>query len=272
MFADFDKVKAKGYIPLAIGGQQWQIGYLTHALALAQGGPTLFEGLYGANPDEAVLDSPEMKNLLDLIRKIQQNTDEGSTNRDWNVTTNLVITGKALMQLHGDWMKGEFAAAGKVAGTDFGCINIPGTKGLSLSIDAWGLLDGVDDAHKKAELDFAAVNVDPQIQNAFAKAKGSTPLRTDAPLDGIDQCSLAVIKALDDPERAVVPDAAQHRRLRLAQLHLGRDVQVLERPFDDHRSGHRAAEVELRIDPRLSRWSFKSAEAGATGPDDAARP
>ena len=198
MFADFEKVKAKGYIPLAIGGQQWQIAYLSHALALAKEGPDFFEKIYGTNPDKAVFDSPEAIDWLNLLRKIQTNTDPGSPNRDWNVTTNLVITGKALMQMHGDWMKGEFVAAGKKAGTDFGCVNIPGTKGLSLSIDAWGLLDGVSDDAKKAEFDFAAVNVDPQTQNAFAKAKGSTPLRTDAPLDGIDQCSLAVIAALKD--------------------------------------------------------------------------
>ncbi len=205
MFADFDKVKAKGYIPLAIGSQQWQIAYLSHALALAKEGPDFFEKIYGTKPDVSVFDSPEAADWLNLLRKIQQNTDAGTTNRDWNVTTNLVITGKALMQMHGDWMKGEWVAAGKAAGTDFGCINIPGTKGLTLSIDAWGLLDGVSDEQKKAELDFAAVNVDPQIQNAFAKAKGSTPLRSDAPLDGIDQCSLAVIGALKDPSITSFP-------------------------------------------------------------------
>lgn len=205
MFADFDKVKAKGYIPLAIGGQQWQVGYLTHALALAKEGPDFFEKIYGTKPDKAVFDTPEMKDLLDLIRKIQQNTDPGSPNRDWNVTTNLVITGKALMQLHGDWMKGEFAAAGKQAGTDFGCINIPGTKGLVLSIDAWGLLDGVSDDQKKAELDFAAVNVDPKVQVDFAKAKGSTPLRTDSDVSTIDVCSQNVIKALKDPNVTSFP-------------------------------------------------------------------
>jgi glucose/mannose transport system substrate-binding protein len=205
MFADFDKVKAKGYIPLAIGGQQWQVGYLTHALALAKEGPDFFEKIYGTKPDKAVFDTPEMKDLLDLIRKVQQNTDPGSPNRDWNVTTNLVITGKALMQLHGDWMKGEFAAAGKQAGTDFGCINIPGTKGLVLSIDAWGLLDGVPDDQKKAELDFASVNVDPKVQVDFAKAKGSTPLRTDSDVSTIDVCSQNVIKALKDPNVTSFP-------------------------------------------------------------------
>ncbi|HVT76973.1 MAG TPA: hypothetical protein VHD87_08085, partial [Acidimicrobiales bacterium] len=52
---------------------------------------------------------------------------------------------------------------------------------------------------------FAAVNVDPKVQVDFAKAKGSTPLRTDAPLDGIDQCSLNVIAALKDPNVTSFP-------------------------------------------------------------------
>ena len=35
MFADFQKIRDAGFIPLAIGGQQWQVGYLVHALAAA---------------------------------------------------------------------------------------------------------------------------------------------------------------------------------------------------------------------------------------------
>ncbi len=201
MIASFQKVKDAGYIPIAIGAQQWQIGYLTHALAAAIS-PTLFEGLYGVNPNEAVLDSPDMKKLLDYMRTLQSWQDPGAINRDWNVTTNLVITGKALMQLHGDWMKGEFVAAGEKAGTDFGCVNIPGEKAMVLSIDTWGLLGGVDDAHKKAELTFAGINLDPKIQNAFAKAKGSTPFTTNADMSGIDQCSTKVLDYLKSGKTA----------------------------------------------------------------------
>lgn len=199
MFADFDKIGAAGVIPLAIGGQEWQIGYLTHALAASLGG-TLYNGIYGTDPDPAVLDSPEMRQLIDRVRQFQQAADEGSVNRDWNVTTNMVITGQALMQLHGDWMKGEWRAAGKEAGTDFGCINIPGTKGLSVTVDAWGLLGGVPDEVRQAELDFAAVVTDPQIQADFAAAKGSTPVRLDAPKDQLDACSDTVLAALDNPD------------------------------------------------------------------------
>ncbi len=199
MFADFEKIKAAGVIPIAIGGQEWQIGYLTHALAASMGG-TLYNGIYGESPDPTVLDSPEMRQLVDRVRQFQQAADAGSVNRDWNVTTNMVITGQALMQLHGDWMKGEWRAAGKTAGTDFGCINIPGTRGLSVTVDAWGLLGGVPDEVKQAEQDFAAVVTDPQIQADFAAAKGSTPVRLDAPKDQLDACSEIVLAALDNPE------------------------------------------------------------------------
>lgn len=199
MFADFDKIREAGIIPIAIGGQQWQVGYLTHALAASMGA-TLYNGLYGTDPDPAVLDSPELVALFDRIRQFQQAADEGSVNRDWNVTTNMVITGQALMQLHGDWMKGEWRAAGKVAGTDFGCVNIPGTKGLSVTVDAWGVLGGVSDELAKAELDFASVVTDPNIQADFAAAKGSTPVRLDSPKDHLDACSDTVLAALDNPD------------------------------------------------------------------------
>ncbi len=89
---------------------------------------------------------------------------------------------------------------GKQAGADFGCINIPGTRGLSVTVDASGLLGGVSEEVRQAELDFAAVVTDPQIQADFAAAKGSTPVRLDAPKDQLDACSDVVLAALDNPD------------------------------------------------------------------------
>jgi glucose/mannose transport system substrate-binding protein len=203
MFADFEKIKAAGYIPIAIGGQQWQIGYLVHALAAAIGGPEFYTKIYGAEPDPAVMDDPNMRVLFETLRKFQQAADEGSPNRDWNVTTNAVITGQALMQLHGDWMKGEWAAAGKVAGTDFGCVPVPGQKSIVVTVDAWGLLGGQSEEIDKAELDFASVVLDPAVQGNFAKIKGSTPTRLDAPPESLDECSKNVLEVLKDPAHQV---------------------------------------------------------------------
>ncbi|HEV7718311.1 MAG TPA: ABC transporter substrate-binding protein [Arsenicitalea sp.] len=205
MFADFPKIKAAGFQPLAVGSQDFQVGYLTHALIAAIGGPDIFNRVYGEKPDPTVFDTPEFHKAIDTVREFANNVDQGSSNRAWNETTSMVITGKALMQIHGDWMKGEWRGAGKVAGKDFGCINIPGTKALSVTVDAWGLLGGpsVDDAHMKAELDFAKIVVDPKITGEFAAKKGSTPVRLDAPAADLDQCNTVVLDSLKKPNFSV---------------------------------------------------------------------
>ena len=86
-------------------------------------------------PDKTVFDEPRLRDAIETFRKIADQTDEGWVNRAWNDTTNTVIAGTALMQIHGDWMKGVWRANNKKAGVDFGCINIPGTKALSVTVD-----------------------------------------------------------------------------------------------------------------------------------------
>jgi glucose/mannose transport system substrate-binding protein len=205
MFADFPKIKAAGFQPLAVGSQDFQVGYLTHALIAAVAGPDIFDRFYGPKVDPKVFDEPALKQAIDWVRKFSLQVDPGSQNRAWNDTTNLVITGKALMQIHGDWMKGEWRNAGKVAGKDFGCENIPGTKALSVTVDAWDFLAGpaVDDAKKAAELEYAKIDTDPQVTADFAAKKGSTPVRLDAPTAGLDQCNLLVLDSLKKPDFSV---------------------------------------------------------------------
>jgi glucose/mannose transport system substrate-binding protein len=205
MWADLPKVKAAGFIPLAIGSDAFQVGYLTHALIAAVAGPDVYNRFYGPKIDPAVFDDPKLKQAIDWVRKFSQQVDPGSQNRAWNDTTNLVITGKALMQIHGDWMKGEWRAAGKTVGQDFGCENIPGTKAVSVTVDSWGLLDGpsVNDAVRKAELQFALDDTDPAVTAAFAAKKGSTPVRTDVDPSTLDACNKIVLATLAKPDMSV---------------------------------------------------------------------
>ena len=89
-----------------------------------------------------MFDEKGLRDAIDMFRKITSQADAGWVNRQWNETTNTVISGKTLMQIHGDWMKGQWKANKKVLGEDFGCINIPGTKALSVTVDAFGILGG----------------------------------------------------------------------------------------------------------------------------------
>ncbi len=203
MFADFDKVRDAGFQPMVVGGQSFQVGYLFHALVAAVAGPEIYYRMYGEEPDPTVFDEPAVREVIELVRTISAESDEGTPNRSWSETTNRVITGQALMHLHGDWMKGEWRAAGKEAGVDFGCINIPGSKALSVTVDAFGILGGVDDNILAAEMEFASIVVDPAITAQFSAQKGSSPVRFDAPTDALDVCNTVVLDALKDPSAGV---------------------------------------------------------------------
>ena len=201
MWADFPAVRAAGYLPVAIGAQPWQIGYLTHGLVASLGGSTLYTGLYGAAPDRASLDSPALLEVFAWLRRFAEAADDEAPGRDWNMATNMVISGQALLQVQGDWMKGEWRAAGKTSDSDFGCLLLPGALALAVSVDSWGLLGGVDAQAEAAERDFAEIMIDPQVQADFAAAKGSTPVRLDARA-GVDACSQKLLTALDRPDFA----------------------------------------------------------------------
>jgi glucose/mannose transport system substrate-binding protein len=169
----FDKIKAAGYIPIAQGGDKFQIAYLLQAIIASETGNAIYDRFYGEKPDRGAIDTPETRRALAVFRKTQQHTDPGSPNRKWNDTTNLVITGKALLQIHGDWMKGEFRAAGKQPGVDFDCMNIPGTKGVVVTVDAWGFLNTKDPEKVKAQDQFALLAVDPVVNAALPPRRGA---------------------------------------------------------------------------------------------------
>jgi glucose/mannose transport system substrate-binding protein len=203
MFTDFETVRAAGYDPVAVGSQPFQVGYLMHALTAAVAGTGVYDAIYGTEVDPAALDDPAFRETLEVLRLFANEAGPAAQNRPWNETTNEVITGNALMQVHGDWMKGEWLAADKVPGTDFGCMQIPGAQAVVVTVDAWGLLGGVPEDIAQAELDFASVVLDPATQGAFAAEKGSTPVRLDVPAESLDACSQAVLEILADPEHQV---------------------------------------------------------------------
>ncbi len=204
MWADEKKVEDAGYTFIAMGGNTFQAGYLMFALVAAVAGPDVYNRLYAGTPDPTVFDDPGLRKAIEQFQKIVRQTDKGWVNRQWNETTNTVIAGKALMQIHGDWMKGQWKANKKVVGKDFGCINIPGTKALTVTVDSFGILGGVDADKLKAEKEFASIVVDPKFNAEFNFIKGSSPVRDDVPTDKLDACNKLVIESLKKPNFSVL--------------------------------------------------------------------
>ena len=197
MFADFPKIKKAGLVPLAIGAQKWQLDYLLGSMVVQVSGK-LYDDLFGLKPNRASIDSKEMRQALAYYRKIQQNADPGSANRNWNDTTAMVIRGDALMQIHGDWMKGEFLAAKKKLGTDFNTRLIPGAAGVQVTVDEETFLNPKTPEKKAAQEALFKTMLQKNITERFSIIKGSTPVRIDAS-GGIDKHAKMVLASIAKP-------------------------------------------------------------------------
>ncbi|WP_111497789.1 MULTISPECIES: ABC transporter substrate-binding protein [Marinobacter] len=194
-FAVADKLKAAGVIPLAHGGQAWQDATVFEAIALAELGPEDYRAAF-VNHDMDVLSGPKMVEALTKFHKIRDYIDPNAVGRDWNVATQMVINGDAAMQIMGDWAKGEFTAADKVAGEDYLCVPAPGTQGsFTFNIDSLAMFKLSDADNEKAQKDLARTILEPEFQTVFNKAKGSIPVRTDIDMSGFDDCAQASMDA-----------------------------------------------------------------------------
>ena len=200
-FDDFiallDKAKAAGVIPLALGGQPWQEATMFDSVVMSTGGPDFYKKAF-VDLDPAALKSDTMKKSFDNLAKLKAYTDPNFAGRDWNLATAMVIKGDALVQVMGDWAKGEFKAANKEAGKDFLCYRFPGTDGSVIyNTDMFAMFNVAAD-RKAAQLALADATMSISFQSAFNVVKGSVPARMDVPDTAFDICGkkgIADVKA-----------------------------------------------------------------------------
>jgi glucose/mannose transport system substrate-binding protein len=183
-----DKLKEKGIVPLAHGGQPWQDTTVFDDVVLGIGGPEFYKKAI-LELDEEALDSDTMVKVFDQMRKIRGYVDPNFSGRDWNLATAMVLKGEAAMQLMGDWAKGEIVKANLKPGVDILCVTAPGTEGSFLFNTDFFAMFPVGDDKSDAQFKLAASVLSPSFQEAFNLVKGSIPARTDVPGDKFDACA-----------------------------------------------------------------------------------
>ncbi|NOI28411.1 ABC transporter substrate-binding protein [Vibrio coralliilyticus] len=189
-FVAGDKIKAAGLIPLAHGGQPWQDATVFEAVALDVLGSEDYVKAF-VELDMDVLSGDKMVEVFAKFQKMHDYIDSNSPGRDWNVATSMVINGEAAMQIMGDWAKGEFSAAGKVAGKDYVCVPAPGTAGqFTHNVDSFAFFELGESGNQQAQKALAATILDPKFQEVFNLNKGSIPVRLDMDMSKFDKCAL----------------------------------------------------------------------------------
>ena len=209
-FAAADKIKAAGFIAVAHGGQNWQDFTTFETVVLGVGGAKFYSDAL-VKLDNKALTSDTMKKSLETFRKIKGYTDAASAGRDWNLTTALVMQGKAGFQFMGDWAKGEFLAAGKVPGKDFLCAAAPGTAtSYTYNVDSFAMFKLKDKDAQKAQGDLAAAIMGTEFQEIFNLNKGSIPVRLNMKMDKFDDCAKLSAKDFVDTAKtgSLVPSIA----------------------------------------------------------------
>jgi glucose/mannose transport system substrate-binding protein len=192
-----DKAKAAGVIPLALGGQPWQEATLFDSVVASTGGIEFYKKAF-VDLDDSALKSDTMKKAFDNLAKLRAYTDPNYAGRDWNLATAMVIKGDALVQVMGDWAKGEFRNAKKEAGKDFLCYRFPGTDGSVIYNSDMFAMFKVSADRQEAQLALADATMSPSFQSAFNVVKGSVPARMDVSDAAFDMCGkkgIADVKA-----------------------------------------------------------------------------
>lgn len=207
MFAALDAIKAKGEaVPLAVGAQPWQLGQTFLSVLLTKQGPELYYQVTRDLDVEAVR-SDAFRDAVETFRRLQDYSDEGATNREWNVAANMVISGQAGFQFMGDWAKGEYIAAGQTPGAEFGCQILgsgDGKRYFNLAPDAFifPVQDGADGLTETQKL-LAKTMMSPEAQIAFNANKGSVPVRLDVDASQLDACSQIGMEILETEDQRV---------------------------------------------------------------------
>lgn len=191
------KLTEAGIVPLAMGQQSWQTNLAFGAIMVAVGGTELYlDVLTNKNAEAAA--SAEMTKVFEAFAAARL-LSEGSNVQDWNQATNLVITGKAGGQIHGDWAQGEFQVANQTAGTDYTCLPGLGVNEIiATGGDAFYFPKQDDPEIEKAQKELATLMISQEVQVAFNLKKGSLPIRGDVDLSAANDCmkkGLAILAA-----------------------------------------------------------------------------
>ena len=196
-----DKIKASGQIGFAQSGTTSYERATFSAILLHMGGRDLYMKFYG-DKDVNAVKSADFRTVLEKFKKLRSYADAGVAGRSWNDTTALLVTDKAGFQTVGDWAKGEFIAAGKTAGKEYGCFAGWGPKApYMISGDVFVLPKTSNKEAISAQQLMARVVTSPATQVAFNNKKGSIPIRPDVDASGMDICAQAGVIALKDASR-----------------------------------------------------------------------
>jgi glucose/mannose transport system substrate-binding protein len=182
------KIKAAGYIPIALGSGAWEVSLIFNDIVYSVYGAAAYARLMSGRDPRAAME-PAMLDALKILRRLSAFVDPGRAGKTWADATISVGRGRAAMQFMGDYAKGELTNAGFTVDKDFRCSLAPGTESVYfIVIDAFAFPITNNKLERRSQLLFARELMNMDNQLAFNRVKGSIPVRTDIRRQKLDDC------------------------------------------------------------------------------------
>jgi len=171
-----DTLKAKGITPLALGDKdKWEAAHLFEDVLLAVLGPEGYRGLWTGATSWS---GDGVKRALDAYAKILTYVNPDHAAFDWDQAAQMLVDGKAAMNIMGDWAAGYFTSKKWKPNVDYGFSPAPGTTGTFVVVtDTFGLPKKAP--HPQEAQAWLKVAGSKAGQEAFNPLKGSICARTD---------------------------------------------------------------------------------------------
>ncbi|WP_181699615.1 ABC transporter substrate-binding protein [Chthonobacter albigriseus] len=192
------RLKEAGETPFALSSDTWTVNLFLRAV---------FTGVFSDPQDRALINdwrgfiaSQKFEEALVIIDQLAELIDMPDTPRDWVRANEEFAAGQGAIEIMGDWAKAELMAKGLEPGRDFLCEFAPGNQRyLATVVDSMVFMHPEDDEIRAGQALLAETIMDPEIQSAFSRAKGSTPANQEAKAASLDACAAKVKLALADP-------------------------------------------------------------------------
>jgi glucose/mannose transport system substrate-binding protein len=179
-FADLSKaatkLKAKNIAPLCLGDKDiWTAAQLLEETLVGEVGATTFNNLVAG---KASWSDAKVQTAISHFNTMLTWANSDHKALDWTGAVAALANGTCAFNVMGDWAYGELQVKqGKKDGVDFGYAVIGDPKVFVTVGDSFVI--GAKAANKAGAEAFIKSIMDPKVQIAFNKLKGSVPYRTD---------------------------------------------------------------------------------------------
>jgi glucose/mannose transport system substrate-binding protein len=187
------KLKAAGITPICLGDKDiWTAAMILEDLIVGELGAPAFNSLAAGKTSWA---DPKVAAVVGHFNQLLSWTNTDHKALDWTGAVAALANGTCAMNMMGDWAYGELLVKqGKKDGIDFGYSVIGDAKTFITVGDSFVV--GTKSKNPAGAEAFVKAIMDPKVQIAFNKLKGSSPYRTDVNTSSLGAYQRAASKVL----------------------------------------------------------------------------